>query len=736
MERSLPSLFKNVNIAYFGSLAAGFALIWMLDGFIDPNLLYGWFIANVLVILLRIQLSYINPYPDDHLKNKKYRRVILLVGIAISGVVWASSAWLLFSPDNIVRQMLLIFVLLGMISASPAVAGSNMIAFIGFTQPIVLALFLRLIYQGEEIYYIMASLLFFGNVVLIMTSIHFAIIQTNSIRARKEAEMASYAKSNFLANISHEVRTPMNAIVGINHLLKQTQLTRQQHDYVDRSFVASNSLLESIDSILDYSKIEKHEGRAQLSWFNLRDVLHRVITLVELDAQDKGLLLRSLITKDTACYLIGDHVKLVQILSNLVKNAVKFTDQGEVELVINQIEKSKMQSKSNAKTITKALLHFSVRDTGIGIDQSDYNKLFKPFSQVNASYSRGYAGTGLGLSISQQLASVLGSVIEMESIPDKGSTFYFSLWFDKGSAKGGVEGTKTGINNGVQIRQQGLPTLPSLAGYEILIVEDDELNQLVVQEFLSYMGAKAIVVGSAQLAFDYLNKQLPDLILLDIQMPKVDGFETIDIIRSTEEWKGIPVICLTAHTSATEKEKALSLGMNDFLNKPIDPVELQVKLLKWLPQESKRRSCQQGSFNSLEPINSPEQSNKSTQSISKINLMSDGKSKKEISRNISMVMSMLESGESRSQFIKTAIVTLESSNNTLQDDLSRHNWKSASMCAHRLRGSANLYSSSILQQCLQDINNGLVNEQNLKEKLDLLNAEFALVLDQLKCSLN
>lgn len=245
-----------------------------------------------------------------------------------------------------------------------------------------------------------------------------------------------------------------------------------------------------------------------------------------------------------------------------------------------------------------------------------------------------------------------------------------------------------------------------------------------------------IVAGTAQLAFDSLRKQQPDLILLDIQMPIMDGFETIDIIRSTGEWKDIPVICLTAHTSAAEKEKALSLGMNDFLNKPIDPVELQVKLLKWLPQKPNGRSHGQGSFNSPEPMNSLEQANNSINPTNKIDLMSNSKSKKEISRNISNVLSMLESGSTRSVFIKTAIVTLETSRDTLQRDLSRHDWKSARICTHRLRGSANLYSSSALQQCLQDIYDGLINEQNLNETLWLLNAEFALVLDQLKHQLN
>ncbi len=706
MEKNHRFVFKNIHIAYIASIFSGAILLVVLHNNINHIILYGWFVLNIISVLVRIWLSRINLYPQDVLKNTKYRKIFLYIGITLSGLVWASSAWLLFPQDDIVRQMFLVFVLMGMTAGSPAASASSIFAFLCFSQPILLSLSLRFIYEGGNVFYIMAGLTQIHNISMIVTSINFTKIDKRFRKAKETAETANLAKSKFLANISHEVRTPMNAIVGLNYLLKQTTLTTQQLGFVDKSLVASNSLLGSIENILDYSKIEQKKFDLEISPFHLDTVLNTVTTLVELDANKKGLKFTSHITKDTTTHLLGDSFKLVQILRNLAENAVKFTEKGEVELTITQIE----------LTDKKVLIHFSIRDTGIGIYYQDHDKLFKSFSQVNTSYSRQYGGTGLGLSISQQLANLMGSEIEFESEPNKGSTFYFSIWFEsyQENIKGDIKEDHE-VDN-IEQQQPSLIALdphiaPTFTGHTILLVEDDELNQLVAKELLKHLGIQVAIADTAQQAFEILDKNLPDLVLLDLQLPLVDGYETINIIRATHKWKHLPVICLTAHSSSNEKQKALASGMNDFLTKPIDPIELQNMLQQWLPSKMN------------------ENTNELSQQDSSADSLRNNHSQLEITQNILNVRNMLKNKQTSMSFFKTAVSSLTASSNKLQQHLINNNWKQASLCAHQLRGTANFYASSALQQCLQNIDDELINEQNKEETLNLINTEFGWVID-------
>ncbi|MEE9303482.1 MAG: response regulator [Thiotrichaceae bacterium] len=694
MQNQPRFVLKNSYITYIASLFSSIILLIVLHGYIDNFILYGWFTLNLLIIAVRIGLSKIHLFPNDDLKNRKYRKIPLYIGITASGLVWASTAWLLFPQDDLVRQLFLVFVLMGMTAGSPAASASSIVAFLCFSQPILLALSLRFLYEGEKVFYIMAVLTQIHNVSMIITSINFTKIHKRFRIAKDTAETASLTKSEFLANISHEVRTPINAIVGINYLLKQTTLTRQQLDFVDKSLIASNSLLGSIDNILGYSKIEQKKFDLEISSFHLDDILNTVTTLVEFDAKKKALIFTGHIEKNTTTYLRGDSVKLVQILKNLSENAVKFTDKGEVELTIKQIE----------QTDSKVLTHFSIRDTGIGIHFKDHNKLFKSFSQVNTTYSRQYGGTGLGLSISQQLANFMGSEIEFESEPNLGSTFYFSIWFETClDSLDNIDTNHTELTDSSSINLDP-QILPALTGYTILLIEDDELNQLVARELLILLGAKVEIASTAQQAFDSLETHLPDLILLDIQMPHIDGYGTIAVIRSTSEWKDLPVICLTAHAGAIEKEKSLAAGMDDFLTKPINPSELHNVLVKWLPPEPAKH------FNDELK-------------------RSSNHSQREITQNLINVMDMLENKETRMTFLKNVTSSLTKSVDELQQYLTKRDWKQASICAHRLRGTANLYASSTLQQCLQDIDDFHINKQNVNKTQELLNIEFALVAE-------
>jgi signal transduction histidine kinase/CheY-like chemotaxis protein len=708
--RSLKKLIlsiENVHVSYVASVMASVILVFVLQGYISNSILYGWLSINLFAILLRIWLAKIQLYPHDKLKNKHYKKILFLSGITFSGFVWASSSCFLFPEDDIVRQLFLVFILMGMTAGAPAVSAPNTTAFLCFSQPILHILSLRFIYQGEAIFYIMAVLTQLHNSMLIITSINFSQIDRRLRIAKEEAESASLAKSEFLANISHEVRTPMNAIVGINHLLGQTSLSIKQRDYVDKSLVASKSLLNTIENILDYSKIETKRNKINQTNFHLQMMLKTVTTLAELDAKKKKIHFSYLIADEVADYLMGDPVKLTQILNNLVDNALKFTEEGEVKLTIKQIDQCD----------DKVLIHFSVSDTGIGIAKKDYKKIFQSFSQVNTSHSRQYKGSGLGLCISQQLAYLMGSFIEVESSLGKGSTFHFSVWFHQCEDK---EDFKTLLS---ELPTQLVPniTSPLLKQSKILLIEDDRLSQIITHDLLKLLGQNVVVAGSAKLAFGYLKDNQPDLILLDIQMPQIDGYQAIKNLRLMDSCKKLPIICLTAHTSIDEKERVLQAGMDDYLIKPVDLDQLRRVLMKWLPQIGNR-------------VNESSWSTINSQKIDMdANSLTVGQASKiEISLKLQHTVEQLLSKKSAIVFFETAKESLNTSKNELLSSLAVKDWKIARLNAHRLRGTVDFYASASLIQCLCDIDKGIISDQNVDETIQLLETEFAWVNDALE----
>ena len=700
-QRPHPLFFKNIHVIHPASIFAGLVLIFVLNDVIEDIALYGWFAALFIVTIARIGLSQVYPYSGKNKKNQTNQKVLLFAGITLSGVVWASAPWLLFPQDNAIKQMFIVFVLMGITAGSPAASGSSITAFLCFSQPILHSLFFRFLYEDESVYYIMALLTQVYNVALIISSINFSKIDSRLRAAIKASEKANLAKSEFLANMSHEFLTPMNAIVGINRLLKQTPLTKEQSDYVEKSGIASNSLLGVIEDILDYSKIESQQSKLHTAPFQLQTVLDTATTLVELDAKKKGLELSSHITSSTAKLLKGDAVKLAQILSNLMKNAVKFTNSGKVVLRIEQID----------QTDESALIIFSVKDTGIGIHLRDHKDLFQSFSQINTSHSRTYSGTGLGLCISQQLANLMGSEIEVESEPNLGSHFYFSVWLEK-NIDNNTDHLSIDESNQLTERPNSKTFFEH---YSVLLIDDDKLNLMIAKSLLQQLGLQVKAVGTARLAFNSLNTQQPDVIFLDIQMPEIDGYEALSIIQSNEKWQHIPVICLTAHTSPAEKEKAISAGMSGFLTKPINPKSLKDVLLQCLPKHTFKTS------------------NELNQVKSQTSLITE-ESAAEVKQNLNNLIIMLNSKEATINLLHTAIHSLTESTTTIQNNLNQQNWEHASKEAHRLRGTANLYGSTRLQNYLADIDNGLHNSENYKATLDKLKLETELIINLMtKC---
>jgi signal transduction histidine kinase/BarA-like signal transduction histidine kinase/tetratricopeptide (TPR) repeat protein len=385
--------------------------------------------------------------------------------------------------------------------------------------------------------------------------------------AQRAAEAATRAKSEFLANMSHEIRTPMNAILGMSYLALQGPLDPRQRNYVEKVHGAAESLLRIINDILDFSKIEAGKLEIENVDFALGEVLDQLADLLAMRAEEKGLTLHFELAPDLPTALVGDASRLGQILLNLGNNALKFTERGQVTVAVVLVE----------STHQRATLRFEVRDTGIGMTAQACERLFQPFTQADASTSRRYGGTGLGLAICRHLVESMGGTIGVDSEPGRGSSFHFTLPF--GLQPGGQPAHPRRIEQ----RQETLQARRAgLAGARILLVEDNAINQELACDLLEGAGIEVAVAGDGRQALDALDRERYDAVLMDCQMPVMDGYEATRALRQREALKHLPVIAMTANAMAGEREKVIAAGMNDHVAKPIHVEELFEALARWV----------------------------------------------------------------------------------------------------------------------------------------------------------
>lgn len=364
--------------------------------------------------------------------------------------------------------------------------------------------------------------------------------------ARERAESASRAKGEFLATISHEIRTPMNGVLGMLRVLRDTPLTTDQRSYIKTASDSAESLLLLLNDVLDLSKIEAGRLELEHAAFPPTHTIKAVADLMLGRARDKGLQFE-IKTGELPAAIIGDATRLRQILLNLLGNAIKFTERGRVELAVSCSE----------RTESRAVLNFAVTDTGIGIDSAALDRLFKPFSQVDTSMSRRYGGTGLGLAISQRIAQAMGGLIQVQSTIGRGSCFRLVLPCELPEA-----------NRAPVANAAANFVTPSLHG-RVLVVEDDAVNQQVIDLFLKKMNLSPSFAADGEAAITAATKEPFDLVLMDCQLPGIDGLEATRRIRERLGNQSLRIIALTANANTHVRDACLAAGMNDFLSKPV-----------------------------------------------------------------------------------------------------------------------------------------------------------------------
>ena len=574
--RQTALLYRNAKLGQVITMLAATPTAYL--GYISrPGpIILGWLFLMAINTYLRYRLSqqYQSAKPSDAEAIHWAHRYIRLIGV--QGVLWIIGCGAIMWGNEDSYRFLAVLVLAGMVAGAVSILSTFRSAFRAFAFPIIIGgTVITFIDASSPVHYVLGITLivFLGGVMRSSRYFNEVLIESITVELEKshlvkKAEAAVRAKDAFLANMSHEIRTPMNSILGMAQLAFKAEQDPRQREYLKKIQLSGEHLLGIIDDILDISKIDAGKLSIDVVDFELAMVIETLNNLLAKKAEDKGLKLNFHIDPAVPPYLRGDPRRLCQVLTNLAGNAIKFTDKGEVNVRIQRLGVDR----------NEAVLRFEVQDTGVGMSRDEIAQLFQPFQQVDCSTTRKYGGTGLGLVISKQLVEMMeGGTIGVESFPAQGSTFWFTLKMTEGVRAAEPQAPESAKN------ESGV--LAKLKGSRLLLVDDNEFNLEVAVDFLQGASAEVTTSSNGKEAIELIRRQRFDCVLMDVQMPVMDGVEAVQLIRKDPAIRDVRVIALTANASREDRERYLSAGMDDVIIKPFNYQTLFTTIAKWLPRK-------------------------------------------------------------------------------------------------------------------------------------------------------
>lgn len=582
------------------------ALAVMMGFYIEQPLMQPWVVIMALLFLGRLAATRSYKGRDKQRSLSTLSCVTTYVAMVVAtGLLWGVGVVVLFPAGEPLAQLGLVFVVSGITAGAIPVLSPLLGLYYGYIFAVVLPTSYMVFREGSQVHLTMSLLLLFYLLILInsakrmqealvdslvkgfaneelVTDLKDARVESDAlnmellsenerrrqtekelIKAKEVAEAASRSKDEFMANMSHEIRTPMNGILGTLQLLEETDLKASQQQYVEVAHSSADALLAIVNDILDFSKIEARKLLLEEIPFNLGELVQELVRLLNNQVKGKVIEIKAEIDQRLPEQLMGDPTRIRQILANLMTNALKFTDQGIITVRIQCL----------ATYTNKVGLRLEVEDSGIGIDKGKQEALFQPFTQADGTTTRKYGGTGLGLAIVKQLVLLMGGQFGLTSEPGAGSIFWCELDLPVAPS----------VKPAAQDKESTCSP-DKLAG-SILLVEDNKVNQLVAKKMLTGFGLAVQLAENGERAVQLSGDNKFDLILMDCQMPVMDGYQATRAIRDREKSQGLgrlPIIAMTANALEGDRQKCLDAGMDDYLAKPVKKDALREKLENWL----------------------------------------------------------------------------------------------------------------------------------------------------------